>query len=446
MKKLLFVLLVMWVGGAAGLWYWNEGRPQRVAYRTVKVTRGDLLATINATGTLEPEEVVDVGTQIAGEIQSFGRDTKDESKPISYGSLVEQGTVLAQLDDKLYLARVNQAKANVAKAEADIEQARVKARQTQRELARTNKLAAQRQVSLQEIDQVTADADAAKAGLDVALSARALSQANLEEASVLLGYAKITSPVKGVIVDRRVNIGQTVVASLNAPSLFLIAKDLSRMQIWASVNETDVGQIHQGQKVGFTVAAFPGERFRGKVDKIRLNASMSQSVVTYTVVVDVDNGSGKLLPYLTARLRFEVEGRHDALLVPNAALRWMPTERQIAPAYRAEYAKAVALRGSDLGEKGKGKEESRTSSGSSSGSTKGTLWVKDEAFVKPTPVMAGLTDGLLSEVLGDDLKEGAEVVMGLALTEGGDSGSETGAGAAGTSPFLPQIKNAKAKK
>ena len=162
-----------------------------------------------------------------------------------------------------------------------------------------------------------------------------VAKANLEEASVNLGYTTIRSPVKGVILDRRVNIGQTVVASLNAPSLFLIAKDLSRMEIWASVNETDVGSIHVGQGVRFTVGAFPHDTFRGKVAQIRLNASMSQSVVTYTVVVEVENRSGKLLPYLTARLQFEVEERHDVLLVPNAALRWQPSARHVIPEARA---------------------------------------------------------------------------------------------------------------
>jgi HlyD family secretion protein len=431
MKKLLFILLVMWVGGAAGVWYWNEGRPQRIAYRTVVVKRGDLLATINATGTLEPEEVVDVGAQIAGSILSFGKDTKDPSKPVSYGSLVEQGTVLARLDDKLFRSRVDQARASVAKAEADVEQAQVKVRHAQRELDRAQRLSKSRQISPQELDTITSDADVAKALLLVGQSARELAKANLEEASVNLGYTTITSPVKGVVVDRRVNIGQTVVASLNAPSLFLIAKDLSRMQIWASVNETDVGQIHPGQQVRFTVAAFPGETFLGKVEMIRLNASMNQSVVTYTVVVDVENTSGKLLPYLTARLQFEVEERRDVLIVSNAALRWTPALHHVAPVYRSEFSAALRERAALGAEKSRPKSEKGYE-------TRGTLWVKDrdEQFVRPIQVTVGLTDGLSSEITGGDVPEKTAVVVGIALAEED----------AGASPFLPQIKNDKAKK
>jgi len=431
MKKLLFVLFVMWVGGAAGVWYWNDARPQRVDFRTVLVRRGDLRATINSTGTLEPEEVVDVGAQIAGEILSFGKDPNDPARSISHGSPVDQGTVLARLDDKVYTARMNQAKASVAKSEADVEQAEVKARQTQRELDRVQRLYKDHRISPQEFDAASADAEGARAAVLVSKSALEVARANQEEAGVNLGYTTIKSPVRGVIVDRRVNIGQTVVASLNAPSLFLIAKDLSRMEIWASVNENDVGQIHPGQGVSFTVAAFPRETFLGKVKQIRLNASMSQSVVTYTVVVEVENRSGKLLPYLTARLQFEVETRRDVLVVPNGALRWIPATNHIAPAHRSEASdprsrKVRASAGPPDISGGKAKApESR-----------GTLWVKDEQFVRPIEVSVGLTDGLTTEILGGDLREGAEVVVGLAAAVDEE----------GTSPFLPQIKNDKSKK
>ncbi|GAC1469446.1 MAG: efflux RND transporter periplasmic adaptor subunit [Isosphaeraceae bacterium] len=429
MKKLVFVLLLMWLGGAGGLWYWNEGRPQRILFRSVTVKRGNLLATINATGTLEPEEVVDVGVQIAGEILRFGADPRDSQRAISYGSMVNEGTILAQLDDKLYLARLNQAKANVAKAEADVAQTQVKVKQTQRELERAQRLSKTRgAISAQEFDNTVSEADIAKANLLVSEGSLALARANLDEAAVTLGYTTIKSPVKGVIVDRRVNIGQTVVASLNAPSLFLIAKDLSKMQIWASVNETDVGQIQPGQPVAFTVAAFPKETFRGKVDKIRLNASMSQSVVTYTVVVEVDNSAGKLLPYLTARLQFEVEERRDVLLVPNGALRWTPSVQQVSPSYRSEYTSSLRRQAATPLQK----------SAPSRGKLfdhKGTLWIRELEYVRPLPIEVGLSDGLTSEISGE-LKEGTEVVVGLAENEGDEER---------LSPFLPRIKNDKEK-
>jgi HlyD family secretion protein len=427
MKKLLFVLVTMWSAGAAGVWYWTEGRPQKVNYRTVRVTRGDLLATINATGTLEPEEVVDVGAQIAGEVQSFGADPADPSRHVRHGTLVDQGTVLARIDDKLWQTRVSQARAKLAKAEADVEVARVKVRQTARELDRVQRLMKSRSVSASESDTAQAESDTAKANLTVAESAVTLAKADVREAEVNLGYTTIRSPVKGVIVDRRVNIGQTVVASLNAPSLFLIAKDLKKMQIWASVNETDVGQIRSGQSARFNVAAFPKETFTGSVEQIRLNASMSQSVVTYTVVVGVDNPSGKLLPYLTARLRFEVEERRGVRLVPNAALRWTPAVSHVAPAYRSEFT-------ANLRQRAAGPDRARPK-GDKGYETRGTLWLRDDGFVRPVPVTVGLTDGVSTELIGGDVAEGTEVVVGLAPNED----------EAGTSPFLPQIKNDKAK-
>jgi HlyD family secretion protein len=428
MKKLLAFLFLAWAGAAGGIWYWNEASAKVPGFRTVALRLGDLQATVNASGTLEPEEVVDVGAQIAAEILSFGPDPRDTSRHVSHGTPVEQGTVLARLDDKLYLARVNQAKANVAKAKADLEQSEVKRRHADRELERGQRLLKTRNIPAQEFDTLSSDAEAAKAAVAVAEGALELARANLEEANVNLGYTTIRSPVKGVVVDRRVNIGQTVVASLNAPSLFLIAKDLKRMQIWASVNETDVGQIYPGQGVRFTVSAFPKESFEGKVQLIRLNASMTQSVVTYTVVVEVDNTSGKLLPYLTARLQFEQEERSGVLLVPNAALRWTPAVHHVAPAYRDEFSSMLRRRAAA----GPAKERSRADKGYTPATT---LWVREGTFVRPVPADPGLSDGLNTEVSGRQLSEGMEVVVGLSSSEADE----------GASPFLPQIKNDRAK-
>src|SRR5512135_1288982 len=197
MKKLLFIMFVLWGGGAAGLWYWNDLHGQRVAFRTATVRRGDMLATINATGTLEPEEVVDVGAQIAGAIQSFGQDPRNPSKPISYGSPVGQGTVLAKLDDALFKARVDQAGANLSKAEADVLQWQAKLKQAEREHDRARRLQARNNISPQDYDTALANWETAKATLAQTQSAVDLARANLEEANVNLGYATIRSPVKG---------------------------------------------------------------------------------------------------------------------------------------------------------------------------------------------------------------------------------------------------------
>ncbi len=431
MKKLLFAIAVLWGGGALALWYYNEGRGQHFAYRAVKVSRGDLLATINATGTIEPEEVVDVGAQIAGEIREFGKDPRDPAKSISYGTPVEQGTVLARIADSLFKARVDQNKASLLRAQAEVQQAEAKIRQTDRELDRVKKLQNRNFAAAAEYDTALANHETAVATLDLSKSAVELAKANLEEAEVNLAYATIKSPVKGVILDRRVNIGQTVVASLNAPSLFLIAKDLSRLEIWASVNETDIGAIHTGQAVTFTVASFPRETFRGTVSQVRLNASMTQSVVTYTVVVGVDNASGKLLPYLTARLLFEVEGRKGVMMVPNAALRWKPKLAQVLPTARDEYSRAHRSRAAESENTGRSPSEEP--------SRPATLWVKAGEFVRPIQLKVGLTDGLKTEIAaGGDLIEGSDVVVGASQGEVEETGT--------ASPFLPQIKHEKSKK
>ncbi len=430
MKKLLFGMAVLWIGGAA-LWYHNENRETTVGYRTVPVARGDLLATINATGTLEPEGLVEVNAQVAGVIESFGEDPGDSTRTIGFGSRVERGTVLARIVADLFKTRVDQSKAGVLRAEAEVGQAEAKLRQTDREIDRSRKLQTKGYVPPAEHDTALANHETAISSLALSRSAVALAKANLAEAEVNLANTTIKSPVKGVILDRRVNIGQSVGASATAPNLFLIAKDYSRIEIWASVNETDIGAIRVGQGVKFTVASFPNDSFRGTVAQVRLNASMTQSVVTYTVVVEVDNSTGKLLPYLTARLQFEVDGRDGVLLVPNAALRWKPKVNQVAPPHREEYARAHRSRAAEAA------DPARSAAGEPTRAA--TLWVRAGEFVRPVPVKIGLTDGSRTEVAaGGDLIEGSAVVIGQAQASDEPGGT--------ASPFLPKIKNEKAKR
>ena len=279
LKGLLYVVVFVALLGAGAAWYLRRTDAPAVTYRTAPVQRGDLLATIGATGTVEPEEVVDVGAQVAGQIISFGTDK--DGKPIDYRSPVEDNMVLARIDDALYAAdvataaaSVDLAKAGVQRAVADLEQMKAKLDQAQRDWDRAQKLGPSEALAATSYDAYKAAYETAKANLavDEAVIAQARSTQAQAEAALLrskrnLDYCTIRSPVKGVIVDRRVNIGQTVVSSLNAPSLFLIAKDLTRMQVWVSVNEADIGNIHPGQPVSFTVDAFPGQTFRGEVGK-----------------------------------------------------------------------------------------------------------------------------------------------------------------------------------
>lgn len=381
-------------------------------YKLFPLKRGDLQVSISATGTIEPEEVVDVGAQVAGMISSFGMDKN--GNPVDYGSEVEEGTVLANIDDSLHAADVAQASAALKRAEADLLQSQAKLGQAERDWARAQKLGPSDALAKGSYDAYKASYEAAKASVAMSEAAIAQAQAALEKAHKNLGYCTIKSPVNGVIIDRRVNIGQTVVASFNAPSLFLIAKDLKKMQIWIAVNEADIGSIHPGQKVTFTVDAFPGEVFVGEVGKVRLNATMTQNVVTYTVEVLTDNASGRLLPYLTANARFDAGSRQDVLLVPNAALRWTPKEEQIDPEFEDSFYTHM-----DKHEAGKG-----------------VLWIPDGKYARPLAVKVGLSDGSFTEIEGQDLKEDIEIIIGE-LRKDDETDTNT------TNPFAPRFPSRK---
>ncbi len=442
MKRLLktsgIVLIVAGLAAAGVAAYRRHSTKPAETFKTTPVKRGDLVETINATGTVEPEEVVDVGAQVAGQINSFGKDKN--GKPIDYGSVVETGTVLAQIDDSLYAADVAQAEAtlvqaqaNVQRAEADLGELKAKQDQAERDWERAQKLGPSEALSQSSYDAYQAAYETAKAYLavgeaTVAQNKGALVQAEaaLKRAQKNLSYCTIVSPVEGVIIDRRVNIGQTVVSSLNAPSLFLIAKNLKRMQVWVSVNEADIGSIRPGQPVSFTIDARSGETFRGKVGKIRLNATMTQNVVTYTVEVITDNSSGKLLPYLTANVQFEVARHSNVLLVPNTALTWTPKPQQIAFQKTPEGGTRQHAGSS-------GSEAAPRSAAASTPGRPGVLWVMADGGLRPIRVRTGLSDGSMTEVLGSALKEGLEVVMGET-----PQGSAPSSGQ-GANPFAPQI-------
>jgi HlyD family secretion protein len=389
---------------------------------------------ISATGTVEPEEVVDVGAQVAGQILYFGADNNNNT--IDYGSFVKKGAVLAQIDDTLYTAdvenykaQVQQAIASQSNANANVLQMKAKLMQAEADWRRAQTLGPSQALAPTSYDQYKANYEVAKAnvalaaaGVELASAALAQAKAALGKAKENLAYCTVKSPVDGVVIDRRVNIGQTVVSSLNTPSLFLIAKDLKRIRVWVSVNEADIGNIHPGQPVTFTVDAFPDEVFRGLVGKIRLNATMSQNVVTYTVEVNTNNADGKLLPYLTANAQFEIGRRENVVLVPNAALRWTPRSDDIAPeSKQAHETRAGSPR------RGSGTEAAPSQS-------RGIIWLEQGEFVRPLNVEAGLTDGTWTEVKSDSLNEELRVVTGEGRREPGGSPN------AGGSPFMPQIR------
>ncbi len=272
---------------------------------------------------------------------------------VDYGSKVEAGQKLAQIDQTKYLATRAQAAAAVASANATLDLAKANVANADAKLRRDENLLKTTPAAmiLSEYDLDKAADGVAKAQVGVAEAGIKQAEALLQSAQTDLNYTEIKSPVKGIIIDRRVNVGQTQVSALSASSLFLLAKDLSRVQIWASVNEADIGRIHEGQSATFTVDTFPGETFSGKVTQIRLNATMTQNVVTYTVVVTTENKDIRLKPYLTANVNFEIEHHDNVLKVPNAALRWKPRPQQIAPDIREKTLADMKVRG-DKSKKG----------------------------------------------------------------------------------------------
>lgn len=441
MKNILIFLVLAGILAVSGgaVWRWLDGGEVPVAFRTDSVERGDLIVTVSATGTLEPEEVVDVGAQVVGRIKEFGVDPRSASdpafngKPVDYGTAVEDGTVLAIIDDAVYVAQRNQAAAALARATADLEQMKAQLAQAKAEWARAQRL---RNLSVKNVTasdlsnrtagelprvQIRAISDAdyilaksnfevATANIEVGKAAVAQQQSALDLAETNLSYTVIKSPVRGTIIDRRVNIGQTVVASLNAPSLFLIAKDLRRIQVWASVNEADIGELKVGTPVTFTVDAFPKDEFRGEVVQVRLNAKMTQNVVTYTVVISTDNSDMRLLPYLTADVKFEIARRDNVLSVPLSALNYEPRGELVLA--ETEPSGDDEIPADPQGEAG-------------------TIWARKGNRVYPITVRVGVSDGARVEVEGNQVAEGLEIVLGE-MQEGETEPMNN--------PFIPRIR------
>jgi HlyD family secretion protein len=378
MKKFIGLLLMVALSGVVA--HAQEGEKKRkVPFQTKAVTRGSVFETVQATGTLQPEEVFDIGAQVAGRIEKLGTDA--DGKAIDYNSRVEVGTVLAQIDSRLFQAEVDNAKAAVRLAQANLQVQKAQLVLAKRDKDRGLVLQQRKAISQEDFDRTIGAYELAEARLEVHKATLQQTEAALKVAQTNLEYTSIRSPIAGVIIDRRVNVGQTVVAGLTAPSLFLIAKDLKRLQVWVQVHEADISRIHKGQRATFQVDARPGLNFKGTVSQIRKNASLTQNIVTFVVVIDTDNSAGKLLPYLTAEVSLPSE-RKNVLLVPNACLRWRPSPEQVAPIFQNDIGKI------------------------------GIVWVPDKGRVRPVRLQLGLTDGKVTEILEGDLAEGDAVIVG----------------------------------
>jgi HlyD family secretion protein len=260
--------------------------------------------TLVVKGTVKPEEVVEVGAQVNGMVVALGSDPADPNKLLDQGSLVRKGTILARIDPTIYKAQVDYAEASLLRAKSDLLQLVAKLTQVKQEWLRAQSLLPQKAIASSDYDLAAANCQMATENVGAGRAAVQQCEASLQVAKTYLSYTVITSPIDGVILDRRVNVGQIVCATFNVPGLFLVAKDLRRTQVWASVEESDIGRIHPGLPVRFTVDAYPGETFDGKVSRIRLNPVSTPSGASYTVVVATDN-SRTMLPFLTAKLCFD---------------------------------------------------------------------------------------------------------------------------------------------
>lgn len=357
MKKLLTLLLIAAAAGVAWWYRAGEETPATARYRTQAIDRGDIVQTVTANGTLSPLTVVQVGTQVSGTVYKVHVDFND---------LVKEGQVLAELDPALLRATVRQSEANLDNARATLELA-------QSNVARTETLFKRNLAPDSDLDQARERAKVAAAQVKTA-------EALLERDRTNLRYAVITSPIAGVVINRQVNVGQTVAASFQTPTLFQIAQDLRKMQIDTSVAEADVGSLSTSFPVTFTVDAFPGQAFQGRILQIRLNPTIQANVVTYNVVVEADNPDGKLLPGMTAHVSIRVAERRDVLRVPNAALSFRPKDTD------GDEPAAKAIRGT-------------------------RVHLLDGDRLRAVAVRTGVTDGNHTEIVEGDLEAGDQVVV-----------------------------------
>lgn len=317
MKKLIIALIVIAVvGGSAWAYYTYRGTEEEVKVSTLAVTRGDVIESVGPSGTLEAVTQVQVGTQVSGIVQDLYAD---------FNSIVKKGQVIARIDPSTIQAQIEQSRANLVRSQADLERQRVATEDARVKLRRTESLAARKLVSEQELEAAQVAVRSAEAQLKSSQAALTQAQASLGQQEVNLQHTVIEAPIDGIVISRNVDRGQTVAASMNAPTLFIIAEDLAQMRLNANVDESDVGRIRPGQHVRFRVDAYPTEEFTGTVAQVRLQPVTVQNVVTYATVIDVPNPQLKLKPGMTATVTIEVAKRENVLRIPNAALRFRPT-------------------------------------------------------------------------------------------------------------------------
>jgi len=396
MKKVIIPAVVILLA-AGGLWFFTRGSESGGGYRFVEVTKGDIESVVSSTGTIEPVTTVEVGTQVSGIVSTIYVDFNDS---------VKKGQVIARLDTTLLAIQVREAKANVELAEAQL-------RRAERDFTRKESLYKERAISDTDYSETLYNIEAARA------SAK-LAKIRLEQAKRNLSYATIYAPISGKVIERDVDVGQTVAASLSAPKLFLIANDLSHMQILVGVDESDIGRIKEGQTARFTVQAYTDKTFTGTVKQVRLQSVIEDNVVNYTAVVSVENKDGLLLPGMTATVDFLVESATNVLRVPNAAIRFRPTEEMIAN-LRKRREEERARRGGEADSVRKGESGGtgammggfRSEHGQRPADMTFLYYIDDKGELAAMPVRTGISDGQVTEIQGRGVQVGMKVIAGV---------------------------------
>ena len=422
-------LLILGTGGYFGYQYLMaylkvRSRPN---WREAAVTQGEIVAVVNATGTVQPVLRVQVGSFVSGPIEKLGEDTEKPGSIVDFNSKVKKGQLLAKIDPRIYDANKKRDDATLATRKAEVDRTNALLQQAINDEKRSEALRAENKdyISDTEMDQFKYNRISLEAQLEVAKAAVQQAEANLEQSVANLGYTAITSPVDGIIIDRKIDPGQTLVAQFQTPELFIVAPDLEKkVRVFASVDEADIGMIREAQlrkqRVQFTVDAYPDDLFEGEIFQIRMNPTSVQNVVTYPVVVETANLELKLLPGMTANLSFRIDHRDKVLKIPNAALRFYPKTEQVRPEDRQLLegvpAQEETSSGSDTAQEAE-KTSAQQRADSKRKRNRRHVWVReDDYLLRAVEVVSGLSDNKSTELVSGPLEEGQMLVTGISTT------------------------------
>jgi HlyD family secretion protein len=433
----IFALALAASGVVVFVYYKKKHAPPPYTFQTEQVSKRRIVGRVTATGTLLATVMVQVGTQVSGRVSKLFVD---------YNSEVKKGQIVAKIDPILYQAALDNARANYLQAKAQLESAKATAELDKKLYARSLTLQKDNLASQQDVETAETTSNVANANVEVAKATLAQVEAVLHTAQANLMYTDIISPINGTVISRSVDVGQTVAASLSAPTLFTIAEDLHKMQVNTNISEGDVGRLKEGMEATFTVDAFPGRTFKGTISQIRNAATTLQNVVTYDAVIDVVNDDLKLRPGMTANSTVIYAEKDDALSVPNAALRFKPPPEMTAPEASASAGEHHHHHGGGIPPASPGHEHSEWAQKNGGGtpdeaspgdrhSTEGkTLWIEKDGLAVSVHVRLGLTDGSYTEVIGRNIHEADPVILDATPTGKGSgaSGGPSGGGGAGT--------------